>query len=68
MFDKFKVRCRDECCNNMIKLSEDIQTSTEYLDIAIKNENKENVDRWLQTLTNQIGEYRASLMLFRWLL
>ena len=68
MFKGLRKTCRDECVNNMDNIYKDLQTAIEYFQVAVDNNDKDAMKRWMKIIDSNIGDYRSNLTLFRWML
>ena len=68
MFKGLRKTCRDECVNNMDNIYKDLQTAIEYFQVAVDNNDKGTMKKWMKIIDSNIGDYRSNLTLFRWML
>ena len=68
MFKGLRKTCRDECVNNMDNIHKDLQTAIEYFQVAVDNNDKGDMKKWMKIIDSNIGDYRSNLTLFRWML
>lgn len=68
MFKGLRKTCRDECVNNMDNIYKDLQTAIEYFQVAVDNNDKGAMKKWMKIIDSNIGDYRSNLTLFRWML
>ena len=68
MFKGLRKTCRDECVNNMDNIYKDLQTAIEYFQVALDNNDKGAMKKWMKIIDSNIGDYRSNLTLFRWML
>jgi len=68
MFKGLRKTCRDECVNNMDNIYKDLQTAIEYFQVAVDNNDKDAMKKWMKIIDSNIGDYRSNLTLFRWML
>ena len=68
MFKGLRKTCRDECVNNMDNVYKDLQTAIEYFQVAVDNNDKGAMKKWMKIIDSNIGDYRSNLTLFRWML
>ena len=68
MFKGLRKTCRDECVNNMDNIYKDLQTAIEYFQVAVDNNDKGAMKKWMKIIDSNISDYRSNLTLFRWML
>ena len=68
MFKGLRKTCRDECVNSMDNIYKDLQTAIEYFQVAVDNNDKDAMKKWMKIIDSNIGDYRSNLTLFRWML
>ena len=68
MFKGFRKNCRDECVANMDNIYKGLQTAIEYFQVAVDNNDKDAMKKWMKIIESDIGDYRSNLTLFRWML
>ena len=68
MFKELRKNFRDECVNNMDNIYKGLQTAIEYFQVAVDNNDKDAMKKWMKIIDSNIGDYRSNLTLFRWML
>lgn len=68
MFKELRKNCRNECVNNMDNIYKGLQTAIEYFQVAVDNNDKDAMKKWMKIIDSNIGDYRSNLTLFRWML